>query len=344
MFLQNEVIKWACPSNIAIIKYWGKHGVQLPRNASISLTLSKARSETGLYYSPKVEEKSKIDFYLDEVLNESFANKIVSFFDDIIHLYPFVKNFDYVIKSHNTFPHSSGIASSASGMGALAMCIAELEVALGLSLKIDIQKASHAARIGSGSACRSLLPVAGLWGEHCDYTNSSDLHAISIADEVHNVFHTYHDDIVIVSAKEKSVSSRAGHGLMENNPFATVRYTLANNHMTSLKSILQNGDVDAFGTLLEQEAMTLHALMMCSAPSYILIEPKTIEVINLIRKYRAESKDPLYFTLDAGPNVHMLYPHSYAERIKSFIQSEIKPLAQSGLIIEDQVGEGPVKF
>lgn len=334
------MIKVSSPSNIAIVKYWGKFGRQLPRNASVSFTLTNAVSQTTMKYQTRQGSATKLAFLLDGLDKPGFAQKIEKFIKRIEDYMPFLQDFDFEFESHNTFPHSSGIASSASGMSAVAMCICQMELELGLAEKLDMQKVSLLSRLGSGSACRSVFPVMAVWGEHEAWQGSSNEFAICIKDEVHDIFHQFHDDILIVSDREKSVSSTAGHGLMDTNPYAATRYNQANKHMTDLKSILKTGDVEAFGTLAEMEALTLHALMMCSDPSYMLMQAGTVEVIHRIRNFRAESKLPIYFTLDAGPNVHILYPDSIYAQAVNFIQHELLPLTHNGLILADRVGQG----
>jgi len=161
---------------------------------------------------------------------------------------------------------------------------------------------------------------------------------------VHDVFKTFHDDILIVSAAEKSVSSTAGHALMNGNVYADARYTQANDRIAQLKQILKSGDVDAFGKLAEDEAMTLHALMMCSDPSYVLMEPGTLDMIREIRQFRADTGTPIYFTLDAGPNIHLLYPTHVKETAEKFITSTLIPYTANGRVIKDKVGNGPEKL
>jgi diphosphomevalonate decarboxylase len=209
---------------------------------------------------------------------------------------------------------------------------------------IDINKASVISRLGSGSASRSVIPHVALWGKHESYGLSNNEFAIDISDSVNSVFKSFHDDILIVSAEEKKVSSTAGHDLMNTNVYADTRYKQANDNITQLKSILASGDVASFGELAESEAMTLHALMMCSSPSYVLMQPHTISVIQKIRNFRNDTHLPIYFTLDAGPNVHILYPDSDKNEIQSFIKSELKTYAHNDMIIEDEVGTGPQKL
>lgn len=339
-------VTWRSPSNIAIVKYWGKHGIQLPRNPSISFTLDAAHTDTTVSFTPKKEldKEMSVKFYFEGNTNDAFADKIVRFLDSLDTEFDFLRNYNFKIESSNSFPHSSGIASSASAMSALALCLCSIEKIL-TGWPVDstdfLQKASHIARLGSGSAARSVFPEAAIWGSHALIDGSSDEKAISFDSELHESFKGFHDDILIVSADEKSVSSRAGHALMEGNPYAEVRYEQANRNMVDTIQALKTGDILNFGKILEEEAMTLHALMMCSDPSYILMKAGTLAVIEKVRAFREKTFLPLYFTLDAGPNVHLLYPDEIADQIWPFIEEQLVPHCVDGKVIRDRVGSGP---
>lgn len=338
---------WKSPSNIAIVKYWGKHGVQLPRNPSLSLTLSEAHTITRVDYKRKeYNGKISLEFSFEGEKKPSFADKIDKYLSSLIEELPYLGQLEFKIASSNSFPHSSGIASSASAMSALALCLCSIEQELlgTLSDKTSFtEKCSHLARLGSGSASRSVLPYVGVWGESHAIEGSSDQYAVPL-EGYDPVFDSFHDDILIINAGEKSVSSRAGHALMEGNPYAYARYQQANDRLNRLVDIMRAGDLEAFGKIAEDEAMTLHALMMCSDPSYVLIKPETLAAIDAIKRYRNETKHPVYFTLDAGPNIHLLYPDSIADAVGTFVEMELKKYCQEGKIIKDQVGSGPEKL
>jgi diphosphomevalonate decarboxylase len=345
--MSSGFVKWSSPSNIAIVKYWGKYGNQLPRNPSISFTLSESKSVTSINFTKHKNGGNILKFDFEGKENAKFAEKTKLFFDKLSKDLPWILEYDYEISSENTFPHSSGIASSASGMSALVMCLLDIGKSEGHYLKLGVEHekdASHLSRLGSGSACRSVLPVMAVWGEHALYEGSSNLFAVGVKDEIHPIFTTYHNDILIVSRTEKSVSSSAGHQLMDTNPYAETRYKQANQHLSDIKAILQSGDIDEFGRIAENEALVLHALMMASNPSYILLEPSSLEVIKKIRTFREDTKMPIYFTIDAGPNIHVLYPAEIKERVQNFIQSDLKKLCSDGMIIQDRVGMGPKKI
>ncbi len=339
---------WRAPSNIALVKYWGKYGNQLPKNSSISFTLNNAFTETSVKYIAKenVDKNISLKFLFEGQENTKFADKIQKFLESIIVHFPYLTYFDLEINSNNSFPHSTGIASSASSMAALALCLTDIENSLdgGLLPRDFFEKASMISRLGSGSACRSIYPYLAVWGKNSAVQFSSNEHAVPFYDAVHPIFKTFKDAILIVSSEEKSVSSRAGHSLMENNPFAESRYKQAETHLSELIISLKEGNLKVFGEIVENEALTLHALMMCSTPSYMLMLPNTLKIIDLIKTYRTEKDVPLYFTLDAGPNVHLLYPKDFATEVETFIKETLLLHCENGKVIYDQVGKGPVKI
>ncbi|MFK7798025.1 MAG: diphosphomevalonate/mevalonate 3,5-bisphosphate decarboxylase family protein [Aureispira sp.] len=341
-------ITWRSPSNLALIKYWGKYGRQLPRNASISFTLENAYSETSLNYQPKEDDgQISVAFTFEGKENKAFEAKIVRFLSSILDYFPFLTAYHLELASHNSFPHSAGIASSASSMSALALCLCSMERQVSITLpseEVFYQKASDIARLGSGSASRSVYPHLALWGETSLAAGSSNDYAIPYSNKVHEVFHTFHDDILMVSRREKSVSSTAGHALMETNPFAAVRYEQAHKNMEELLVALQEGDLETFGRITEQEALQLHALMMTSDPSYILMEGGSVELIKRVRAWRKETGHQLYFSLDAGPNLHLLYPDHIKEEVTAFIEAQLLEFCEDRHYLPDNVGIGPLQL
>lgn len=340
-------VTWRSPSNIALIKYWGKYGQQMPQNPSLSLTLAASCTDTMLEYAFKEESGNgqiDLDFYFHAEPNEAFRAKTLAFFESLLPVFPFLKQLKLVVHTGNSFPHSAGIASSASGMSALALCLCSLEDLLFGTLQDPAaydRKASYIARLGSGSACRSIFPHAALWGESPLVAGSSNEYAISMEEQIHDVFKNFHDDILIVSQEEKTVSSSDGHALMDGNPYAEARYAQARQRLAALLEAMRSGDLATFGKIVEDEALTLHALMMCSNPSYTLMRPNSLAIIEKIRAYRKETGHPVYFTLDAGPNVHLLYPGDIIHEVRAFIEDELKDLCENEYVQEDWVGDGP---
>ena len=339
-------VSWCSPSNIALVKYWGKTEGQIPANPSLSFTLSKSQTETILEFSPSTNNDCNIDFFFEGIPNNKFAEKTSGFFNNIIDIFPFLKQLDFKIYSKNTFPHSAGIASSASGMSAIALCLCDIENQYFNSFSTEdefFKKASFVARLGSGSACRSVYGNLVSWGEIEGIENSSDLFGTKLTENVHPVFNSFHDSILIVDSGQKKVSSTIGHGLMNTNPFSDKRFEQAKNNITSLLEVIKTGDLEEFVKIVESEALTLHSMMMTSSPYFLLMKPNTISIIEKIWEFRKETGIQACFTLDAGPNVHLLYPTENKSEVISFIESDLLKLTVNNTVIHDQVGKGPEK-
>lgn len=345
--LDKGTVSWKSPSNIALVKYWGKSEPQIPKNPSLSFTLDACFTLTKLEYKPIVildDTKRSFNFeiYFDGEKKEDFKPKINTFFQRIKEYVPFIKNYSLLIKTRNSFPHSSGIASSASGMSALALCIMSMEKELNPKMTEDYfyQKASFLARLGSGSASRSVKGNIVVWGEHKEIPKSSNLFGVQFPYEVHPIFKNYHDTILLVDKGQKQVSSTIGHNLMQNHPFAEKRFEQAHENLSMLKEVLQNGDLNKFIEIVESEALTLHAMMLSSNPYFILMQPNTLAIIHKIWSFRKKTKANICFTLDAGANVHVLYPENEKEIINNFIIKELVPHCENNQYICDRIGEG----
>lgn len=344
--IEKGSFEWSAPSNIALVKYWGKRGKQLPANPSISFTLNNCKTITKLKFSKKTDTASfSFDLLFEGQPKESFRPKIESFFERIETYLPFLKDYHFTIDTQNTFPHSSGIASSASGMAALAVNLMSLERELNPAMTNDyfFHKASFLARLGSGSACRSIKGRVVLWGDHDETPHSSNLFGFSF-DGFHEIFKNYQDTILLVDKGEKQVSSTVGHDLMHGHPFAKQRFEQAHKNLSDMKVALAMGDLDAFIRITESEALTLHAMMMTSLPYFILMKPNTLEIINKIWGFRATTGVPVCFTLDAGANVHILYPENVSSKVLDFIKKELVGYCQNSQYICDQIGTGAVKI
>ena len=345
---------WTAPSNIALVKYWGKlshqknelglDDSQIPANPSLSFTLQNCHTVTSLQFRLRENTTTPFSFELlfEGQPKPEFHPKMEQFFARIAPYCPYLKDYHFIISSHNTFPHSSGIASSASGMAALAVNIMSLEQQLysEMSQEYMQQKASFLARLGSGSACRSIKGSAVVWGETPSIAGSSNQYGISFPGEIHPIFQNYQDTILLVDKGEKQVSSTVGHELMHGHPFAQNRFDQAHEHLAQLKDIFASGNLEQFIALVESEALTLHAMMMCSQPYFILMKPNTLEIIQRIWQFRTRTNTPICFTLDAGANVHVLYPHSHKESCLQFIQAELIGFCQKEQYICDQIGNG----
>lgn len=334
---------WSAPSNIALVKYWGKKDNQIPANPSVSFTLNNCKTITTLAFAKKQNDGNfSFDLLFEGKPKEDFKPKIKKFLERVERYLPFLKDYHFTIDTQNTFPHSSGIASSASGMAALAMNFMSLEKVLNPAMTEDYfySKASFLARLGSGSACRSVKGQVVVWGNQTNIKGSSDLYGVEYPYAVHAAFSNFQDTILLVDKGEKQVSSTIGHDLMHDHPFAERRFAQAHENLDKLITVFESGNLEEFIKIVESEALTLHAMMMTSLPYFILMKPNTLQIINAIWKFRNETNIPVCFTLDAGANVHVLYPNNVKEKVMQFIKEELVGFCQNGQYLCDEIGNG----
>jgi len=337
---------WEAPSNIALVKYWGKISSQIPKNPSLSFTLSKCVTKTEILFKPHKSKTFDFDFYFDGKPMTDFEIKLGTFFKLVSSYIPWINEYKLVIKSQNSFPHSSGIASSASAMAALSLNLMDMERKLfpKMDNSFFYQKASFLARLGSGSAARSIKGPVTIWGKNNAVSFSSDLYAVNFDYELRPIFKTYQNAILIVDKNTKSVTSSQGHNLMNKHPYASNRFIQAKSNLNNLVDIMKSEDLDGFVEIVESEALSLHAMMMTSNPYFILFKPNTLSIIEKIWDLRKNNKIPICFTLDAGANVHLLYPFEFKNIVKNFIEDELKEFCQNGQYILDYVGVGAKKI
>lgn len=336
-------VAWKSPANIALVKYWGKHGQQLPNNPSLSITLSGACTQTVVVFTKtsKLAEPN-VSFLFHGMPQPHFELRIKKYIQLLFTEMPFLTFYKLEVRSSNNFPHSSGISSSASFMSSLALCLCSAEQNLMAIKHSDFfRRASFIARLGSGSAARSIYGGYVSWGASETLNGSANECAMPCNDNIHKVFQNFRDAILVIDPGSKALSSSNGHLLMESNPYSRVRYAEANKNFSALLKYLNNGNILGFIEIAEHEALSLHAMLLASNPWQILLKANTIAVLHLVREYRETTGIPICFTLDAGPNVHLLYPQEYIIQVHEFINSKLKALCFNSNWIDDCIGTGP---
>lgn len=338
-------ISWESPSNIALIKYWGKQGEQLPGNASLSVTLKDSATLLDTEFWVGNSGAGKFDFYFEDKPAPEFSKRVEKYLKKMEIFFPFLRDIYLKFNSRNTFPHSAGIASSASFMSALSLTLCSLENFTQMSNQPDwnfLRKASFMARLGSGSASRSVFGKMAAWGVHPYLSASSDEFAISLESLAEQLPWKMKDAVVIVDSSPKKVSSSRGHELMNGHFFAENRIQQATANMAQLLDVFKIQNWRAMAEIIENEALSLHAMMLSSIPGFLLMNQQTMDIIQRIRDFRHETNLKITFTLDAGPNVHLLYDEAEEDPVKKFIENQLKPLTDNHSIIYDQMGDGPV--
>jgi diphosphomevalonate decarboxylase len=310
--------------NIAFIKYWGVSDatINLPLSNSISMTMD------GVHTTTTVEWAHELD--ADEVtldgkrLDASAAQRVVRHLDRIRALA--ATEVRARVASRNNFPMASGIASSASGFAALtvAACAA-------LGLEADATLLSAIARRGSGSASRSLF------GGYVEWEQGTD-DATSVARQLAPPEHWALVDLVaVVSGAAKAVSSEHGHTLAGTSPLNAARVASLDCALAEVRDAIALRDLRLLGPAIERDALAMHAVMMTSTPSLIYWQPGTLEVMQAARRWRREDGIAIYFTIDAGPNVHLICAAEDANAVETRLHG--LPSVQS--VLRALPGPGP---
>ena len=306
------------PSNIALIKYWGKSDPidQIPTNSSLSLTLTHSYTETIASVCSEAEDQVVISGKTLEKKSTSYK-RIQKHLDRIRKITNCEKKL--FIESVNSFPTGCGIASSASGFAALTIasvaCFKNCESFLELCQKgFDLHRLADIARLGSGSACRSFWPGLVHW-KHDPLSFQQTYAHEKLQMELC-------DTIVIVDSKEKQTSSSSGHKLASTSPLFELRVSGIEEKLENLMYHLKNNDLKQAGLLIEAEALDMHATMMTSEPPIVYPSKETHSVLCWLRRMRKEYSLKAFFTLDAGANVHIISQKNDQRQLKLLLNKK----------------------
>lgn len=289
--------------NIAFIKYWGNcdPNARIPANGSISMNLGGLETRTTVTFDAFL---SADDLIINGKPAGGAALGRVREFLNRVRLMSGINHFAH-IQSENNFPMGAGIASSASAFAALALAASK---AAGLDL--DEISLSQLARTGSGSACRSIPGGFVEW--QADGCNP-DSGAISIAPPEH---WDLRDCIAIISREHKPTGSTEGHALAYTSPLQPVRVDGAPQRLEQCRNAILNRDFETFADVTELDNNLMHAVMMTSRPQLIYWQPTTIAIMIAVQKWRSEGIAACY-TIDAGPNVHVICEPEYQEQVEA---------------------------
>lgn len=280
------------PANIALIKYWGKKdaALRLPLSGSVSMNLDKVYTITTVEFSPLFKE-DQVGIG-GEKLGEKESQRVVKHLDRVRKM----AGVDHKarVETKNNFPKGTGIASSASGFAALTLAATK-----SAGLDLTERELSILARLGSGSACRSIPDGFVEWVE-------GNSHQTSYGRSLYPPGHWGLVDVVaVVTKEEKKVSSTRGHSQADTSPFLAPRIRGMAAKIKRVKEALVAKDFTSLGEAIEAEALNMHAVMMTSVPPILYWLPKTIEIMLAVQRWRQEGLES-YFTLDAGATVHVI--------------------------------------
>lgn len=293
--------------NIAFIKYWGvvDSETNIPANGSISMNLAGLHSQTTVEFNPELPSDNL-------TLNGKPVYGVG--LDRVIKVLDVIRNLAKTqlkaqINSQNNFPTGSGIASSASGFAALAVASSHAA-----GLQLSEKELSTIARIGSGSACRSIPGGFVEW-------HAGDNHSSSFAQQIAPLHHwDLADCVVILSKSHKDVGSNAGHLLATSSPYQFTRVADARRRIDLCREAILNKDFEALAFVMELDSNMMHAVMTTSSPPLFYYEPTTLSIIKFVKELRKQGFAAAY-TIDAGPNVHVICQQSNLAEIKSKLLS-----------------------
>lgn len=330
-----EIYRVCSPSNIAFLKYWGKKDpvLQWPANDSLSMTLNQLATKTNAYVS---DSSDHVFQFQGETLSRDHKgfHKAYKHLDYLSETFGFSEKLAF--SSSNSFPTGAGVASSASGLSALTIAalacwthsasFAELE-----GHGFSRGHIAHLARIGSGSAGRSLFGGYVQWqaGTHADKQKIIPLYG--------SEHWALHDTVALFSHTEKSKSSTAAHGDAWTSLLFGTRIAGAPERMNAMLKALHHRNLEALGPLLETEALEMHAVMMTTQPSQYYLTQESTEFLAAFRRARQEGKFEAYFTIDAGPNIHIIHESSASQGLNTWLNEHYPNLS----LLSDKVGEGP---
>lgn len=281
------------PANLAFVKFWGLKdaGKILAFNPSISMNLSKCLTKTTVYFDSKFKTDEITLHYFQKKpkkLNSQEAEKIVKQLDRIRKLAGI--KYKAQVYSQTNFPSQAGIAASASAFSALTLAASRAA-----GLKLGKKELSGLTRLsGSGSACRSVIDGFAIWQNK----DASELASYTYWPELRDI-------VVVVDTGEKTTSSFAGHLSACTSPYFKARQQELKSRIPQIAEAIKNKDLKILGEQAELDTLSMHLVMMTSKPPIFSLKPSSWQVIEEVRKWRQQGL-PAYFSIDNGPNIHIL--------------------------------------
>ena len=298
------------PSNIALIKYMGKKDIEnnIPINPSLSYTLNNLLSSVMLEHQPgkkdfwePLDTPGSLKFSLSTEAQERFLRHLARIKAQLNYSGAFI------VRSSNNFPHSSGLASSASSFAALTKCAALALSELTQTPLLSIDAQAQLSRAGSGSSCRSFFSPWALWEDET-------VRALELPynELIHNV--------IVISHAEKKVSSSDAHQRIRTSKLYSARSQRAEENLKILLNAFDANDWKSAYHVCWREFQDLHSLFSsCSSPFSYMTDQTNEVLTNLQKLWEREGDGPIV-TMDAGPNIHTLYRLDQADMARRFKQ------------------------
>lgn len=318
----NQSVTALAHPNIALIKYWGNRDqkLRLPSNGSISMNLATLETRSTVTIRPDLRADELI---LNGKPQTGNASTRVKEFMNIIRLASEINGYAHIV-SHNNFPASAGLASSASAFAALA-----LAGAASYGLDYSEKQLSRLARRGSGSAARS-IPDGFVEWISAPTDEGSFAYSIALADHWE-----LWDCVALVSQTAKQTGSTEGHLLADTSPLQPARVSDTPRRLDQCRSAILHKDFPTLAELIEQDSHLLHAVMLTSRPPLMYWEPSSVTIMKAVASWRRQGIEAA-FTLDAGPNVHVICTAAHAH----IVTQKLRDIPGVSEVLSSPVGEG----
>ncbi|MFN3235308.1 MAG: diphosphomevalonate decarboxylase [Gammaproteobacteria bacterium] len=290
------------PNNIALCKYWGKRDkeLNLPVTSSLSISLPTKGTKTRII----AIDSQKDEYFLngEPVADDTlFTTRAKHYLD----LFRFDKRHFFRVETHNNIPLSAGLASSASGFAALAKALNDL-----FEWHLPDKELSILARLGSGSACRSIYNGFVEWEK-----GNEDDGMDSYAKQIKTQWPELRIGLMVLDQKEKPINSReAMERTVESSPFYRTWPNVVAEDLKNIKHAIAEKDFALLGKTAEANAMAMHGTMMAARPSVVYSTSATLAMIQKVLTLRKNGL-PVYFTQDAGPNIKLLFLEKDHDRV-----------------------------
>lgn len=298
------------PSNIALIKYMGKkaEGINIPMNPSLSYTLNQLLSSVELEAYAGNEDRweplslpGAEEFNLSAAAQERFLR----------HLNNIKQRFNYsgsfIVRSNNNFPHSTGLASSASSFAALTKCAVYALSELTQTPVPSIETQSAWSRAGSGSSCRSFYSPWAFWSE--EQVSMVELPYPELLHEV-----------IVISSDEKKVSSSEAHRRVSSSTLYSTRHIRASENLRALLNAFETHNWQDAYQICWREFQDMHELFETCSNPFSYMTDKTREILTNLQEEWEKMGDGPLVTMDAGPNIHLLYRLDQKEMANQFMK------------------------
>ena len=310
------------PSNIALCKYWGKRNreLNLPVTSSLSVSLNDKGAKAEISISPTNKHILTINGHLVD-LELTYAKQLFRFLEEFSFL-----NTKYDLHLNCNIPPATGLASSACIYAAIVKAMDNL-----FEWQLDRKSLSILARLGSGSACRSIFNGFVEW--HCG-TDPAGMD--SYAEPLLENWPELCIGLYITDIKPKIISSREG---MKRTVTTSILYSAwsekVNHDLTQLKKAISLKNFSLLGKTSESNALAMHATMLAAWPPLLYSSSETIEVIKKVWVLRRTGVQ-IYFTQDAGPNIKLLFLETDKEKVQQYFP-EIDVIFPFKISTEQQV-------